>query len=52
MGIRLVAFDLHGTLIRGETVCHVLARPLGWAQRMQVLELTDGQEAIRAARQE
>jgi HAD superfamily phosphoserine phosphatase-like hydrolase len=52
MGIRLAAFDLDGTLIRGETVCQVLARPLGRAQRMEVLELASGREAIRAARQE
>jgi HAD superfamily phosphoserine phosphatase-like hydrolase len=52
MVIRLAAFDLDGTLTRGETVCQVLARPLGWAQRMEVLELARGRRAMRAAREE
>jgi HAD superfamily phosphoserine phosphatase-like hydrolase len=52
MAIRLAAFDLDGTLTRGETICQVLAKPLGWAERMEVLELASGREAIRAAREE
>src|SRR6266545_7009846 len=52
MAIRLAAFDLDGTLTRGETICQVLAKPLGWAERMEVLELASGREALRAAREE
>lgn len=36
--IRLVAFDLDGTLIRGDTVCEVIAEPLGHLDRMRELE--------------
>ncbi len=39
-GIRLVAFDLDGTLLRGDTVCEVLARRLGRLDRMRELEAT------------
>ena len=38
--IRLVAFDLDGTLVRGETVCEVIARRLGHLERMRELERT------------
>jgi phosphoserine phosphatase len=36
--IRLVAFDLDGTLVRGDTVCEVVARRLGHLDRMRELE--------------
>ena len=35
--IRLAAFDLDGTLLRGETVCEAIARPLGRLERMQAI---------------
>ena len=51
-GIRAVAFDLDGTLLRGETVCEVLARPLGRLPRMRELERVTDREAIVSAREE
>jgi phosphoserine phosphatase len=36
--IRLVVFDLDGTLTRGDTVCCVIARKLGHFERMLELE--------------
>ena len=48
--IRLVAFDLDGTLLRGRTVCELLARPLGCLERMRELEA--GACTIEAARTE
>jgi phosphoserine phosphatase len=48
--IQLVVFDLDGTLLRGPTVCEVLARPLGHLERMQQLER--GACSIEAARAE
>ena len=36
--IRLVAFDLDGTLVRGDTVCEVIARRFGHLDRMRLLE--------------
>jgi HAD superfamily phosphoserine phosphatase-like hydrolase len=44
--VRLAAFDLDGTLLRGDTVCEVLARTLGHLERMRELE------AIQEARQD
>ncbi len=38
--IKLVAFDLDGTLLRGSTVCQVLAGALGRAERMNELHVT------------
>lgn len=40
MTVRLVAFDLDGTLLRGETACEVMARPPGRLERMRELERT------------
>jgi len=37
-GFRLVAFDLDGTLLRGDTVCEALARRMGHFERMRELE--------------
>jgi HAD superfamily phosphoserine phosphatase-like hydrolase len=47
--IRLVAFDLDGTLVRGDTVCEVVARRLGHLDRMRALEreATDVPSLIR-----
>ena len=42
--IRLVVFDLDGTLTRGDTVCCVLAHRLGRYQRMLELEQTISDE--------
>ena len=51
--IRLVAFDLDGTLTRGDTVCEVIARPLGHLDRMLELERTITDEpGIVAMREE
>ena len=36
--IRLVAFDLDGTLTRGDTVCEAIARGMGHVDRMRELE--------------
>ncbi len=52
-GIHLVAFDLDGTLLRGDTVCEVLARRLGRLDRMRELEATaTGLDAQMLARAE
>lgn len=50
--IKFVAFDLDGTLLRGETVCEMLARNLGRAERMQEIERLRDLAAVRAAREE
>ena len=46
-----MAFDLDGTLIRGLSLCELLAEPLGRLERMQVLEeaLRGDEQAVRAA---
>jgi HAD superfamily phosphoserine phosphatase-like hydrolase len=36
--IRLVAFDLDGTLTRGDTVCEIIGRHMGHLHRMRALE--------------
>ena len=36
--IRLVAFDLDGTLLRGDTVCTGIAHGIGTLERMQAME--------------
>lgn len=47
----LVVFDLDGTLIRGDTVCELLARGLGRVERMQHFEslTTDAEVALARA---
>lgn len=52
--VKLAVFDLDGTLTRGDTVCEVIARPLGHLARMRELEAIDSDdtEAIIAAREE
>jgi HAD superfamily phosphoserine phosphatase-like hydrolase len=48
----LVVFDLDGTLLRGPTVCEVLAQSLDRLPRMQEIERLTDREAISAAREE
>ncbi len=48
----LVVFDLDGTLLRGPTVCEVLAVPLGQSRRMQELERFRSRPELQAAREE
>ena len=48
----LVVFDLDGTLLRGRTVCEVLAEPLGRLERMRELERFTSIADLRAAREE
>jgi HAD superfamily phosphoserine phosphatase-like hydrolase len=50
--IRVAAFDLDGTLLRGDTTCEVLARPLGRLARMRTLERASSRADQTAARQE
>lgn len=50
--VRLVAFDLDGTLIRGPTICESLAEPLGKISRMREIEQLRDPAQIRAAREE
>ena len=48
----LVAFDLGGTLLRGRTVCEVLAESLGRRERMQQLERVTSQADLLRSREE
>ncbi len=48
----LAVFDLDGTLLRGLTVCEVLAESLGYLSRMRELEARIAQGDIVAARME
>lgn len=50
--IDLVAFDLDGTLLRGDTVCLAIATCLGRRARMLELERLTSREDIRRAREE
>ena len=50
--VRLVAFDLDGTLLRGPTICEVLAAKFGVQDRMREFEQMRDIADIRAARQE
>ena len=50
--LRLAVFDLDGTLLRGATVCEMLAIGLGHGQRMRELEQLTELEDIRKAREE
>jgi phosphoserine phosphatase len=47
-----VAFDLDGTLLRGPTVCELLAAPLGRLEAMRGFETLTSREAVAAAREE
>ena len=48
----LVVFDLDGTLLRGPTVCEVLAKSLGRLERMRQLERFASDPELRIAREE
>ena len=48
----LAVFDLDGTLLRGRTVCELLAEPLGRLDRMQQLERFATEADLAAARDE
>lgn len=50
--VRLVAFDLDGTLLRGDTVCQAIARRMGHLERMDELERLTDFAGIAAAREE
>jgi len=50
--IALVVFDLDGTLLRGHTVCEILASSLGRLERMQQLERFTTKDDLRAGREE
>jgi HAD superfamily phosphoserine phosphatase-like hydrolase len=50
--VRLVAFDLDGTLVRGPTICEVLADKFGMRDRMRAIERLRNLEDISAAREE
>lgn len=45
-----MAFDLDGTLLRGDTVCEVLAKPLGRLDEMKRFELLETEADIAQAR--
>ncbi len=47
-----MAFDLDGTLLRGDTVCQVIARRMGHLERMDELERLTNLAQIAAAREE
>jgi len=47
----LAVFDLDGTLLRGRTVCELLAEPLGRLDRMQQLERFSTEADLAAARE-
>lgn len=50
--VRLVAFDLDGTLVRGPTICEVLADKFGMRDRMRAIEQLRDIADISAAREE
>ena len=52
MAIRLAVFDLDGTLLRGRTLCEVIADGIGHEERMRALERAVSREDVVAAREE
>jgi HAD superfamily phosphoserine phosphatase-like hydrolase len=48
----MAVFDLDGTLLRGETVCELLARPLGRINQMKQFEQLSSEADIAEARSE
>lgn len=48
----LVVFDLDGTVLRGPTVCELLARPLGRLREMESFETLTSEAEIARARAE
>lgn len=49
---RLVAFDVDGTLLRGETICECIGRHLGKGEEMKAVEQSRSLEEIVAARRQ
>jgi HAD superfamily phosphoserine phosphatase-like hydrolase len=49
---RIAAFDLDGTLLRGPTVCEVLAKPLGRLEEMRRFEACTTEPELTEARLE
>lgn len=47
---RLVAFDVDGTLLRGETICECIGRHLGKSDEMKDIERSKSWDEIAAAR--
>jgi HAD superfamily phosphoserine phosphatase-like hydrolase len=50
--IGLAVFDLDGTLLRGPTVCEVLAESLGRLERMRQLEAFASEAELKSGREE
>ncbi|OEH92792.1 HAD family hydrolase [Bacillus solimangrovi] len=50
--VKLVAFDLDGTLIRKESVCEIIAKQMGHLDLMKEFEKYRKDEEIKSARQE
>jgi HAD superfamily phosphoserine phosphatase-like hydrolase len=50
--VSLAAFDLDGTLLRGNTVCEAIALRIGRAERMKELERLSDRADVHAAREE
>jgi HAD superfamily phosphoserine phosphatase-like hydrolase len=48
----IVVFDLDGTLLRGDSVCELLARPLGRIRQMRAFEQLESEAEIAGARQQ
>jgi phosphoserine phosphatase len=48
----IVVFDLDGTLLRGDTVCELIARPLGRIRQMRAFEQLKSEAEIASARRE
>jgi phosphoserine phosphatase len=47
----IVAFDLDGTILRGDTVCEMLAKPIGRLEEMQRFEAFTDETDIIGARE-
>ena len=50
MAVDLAVFDLDGTLLRGRTVCEILAGPIGRLEEMQAIERITDRDEMTAAR--
>jgi HAD superfamily phosphoserine phosphatase-like hydrolase len=47
---KLVAFDVDGTLLRGETICECIGRNIGRSDEMKAFEILESQSEIARAR--